>query len=98
MWRNKDKCVECKYTNAVVQTVQSGRIGADEAIDDTDGKGAEELEERLKEKEAKTQAILLEMVRAENLLWTFCGKCSLKHFCVILSYIPLGGWPAWCRS
>lgn len=43
--------------------VQSGRIGADEAIDDADGKEAEELEERLKEKEAKTQAILLEMVR-----------------------------------
>lgn len=43
--------------------LQSGRIGADEVIDDTDGKGAEELEERLREKEAKTQAILLEMVR-----------------------------------
>lgn len=43
--------------------VQSGRIGADEVVDDTDGKGAEELEEKLKEKEAKTQAILLEMVR-----------------------------------
>ncbi|XP_053737694.1 peptidyl-prolyl cis-trans isomerase-like 4 [Synchiropus splendidus] len=40
----------------------SGRIGADEVIDDTEGKAAEELEERLKEKEAKTQAILLEMV------------------------------------
>lgn len=50
--------------------VQSGRIGADEVIDDTDGKGAEELEERLKEKEAKTQAILLEMVR--ELLSAFC--------------------------
>lgn len=43
--------------------MQSGRIGADEAIDDSEGKGAEELEERLQEKEAKTQAILLEMVR-----------------------------------
>jgi len=42
--------------------MQSGRIGADEEIDDTEGKGAEEQEERLKEKEAKTQAILLEMV------------------------------------
>lgn len=51
--------------------MQSGRIGADEAIDDTDGKGAEELEERLKEKEAKTQAILLEMVRRRNLLSAF---------------------------
>lgn len=47
---------------------QSGRIGADEVIDDADGKGAEELEERLKEKEAKTQAILLEMVRRGSAL------------------------------
>ncbi|XP_028252382.1 peptidyl-prolyl cis-trans isomerase-like 4 [Parambassis ranga] len=44
------------------EQLDSGRIGADEAIDDADGKGAEELEERLQEKEAKTQAILLEMV------------------------------------
>ncbi|XP_062293033.1 peptidyl-prolyl cis-trans isomerase-like 4 [Scomber scombrus] len=44
------------------EQLDSGRIGADEVIDDADGKGAEELEERLKEKEAKTQAILLEMV------------------------------------
>uniref|UniRef100_A0A7N8XH24 Peptidyl-prolyl cis-trans isomerase n=1 Tax=Mastacembelus armatus TaxID=205130 RepID=A0A7N8XH24_9TELE len=44
------------------EQLDSGRIGADEVIDDTDGRGAEELEERLKEKEAKTQAILLEMV------------------------------------
>ncbi|PWA27457.1 hypothetical protein CCH79_00000303 [Gambusia affinis] len=44
------------------EQLDSGRIGADEVIDDTDGKGAEELEERLREKEAKTQAILLEMV------------------------------------
>uniref|UniRef100_A0A3Q1EIF8 Peptidyl-prolyl cis-trans isomerase n=1 Tax=Acanthochromis polyacanthus TaxID=80966 RepID=A0A3Q1EIF8_9TELE len=44
------------------EQLDSGRIGADEVIDDTEGKGAEELEERLKEKEAKTQAILLEMV------------------------------------
>ncbi|KAM9797934.1 peptidyl-prolyl cis-trans isomerase-like 4 [Neosynchiropus ocellatus] len=44
------------------EQLDSGRIGADEVIDDTEGKAAEELEERLKEKEAKTQAILLEMV------------------------------------
>ncbi|CAN9507574.1 unnamed protein product [Ophioblennius macclurei] len=44
------------------EQLDSGRIGADEVIDDADGKGAEELEERLKEKEAKTNAILLEMV------------------------------------
>ncbi|XP_068609774.1 peptidyl-prolyl cis-trans isomerase-like 4 [Brachionichthys hirsutus] len=44
------------------EQLDSGRIGADEAIDDADGKGAEEVEERLNEKEAKTRAILLEMV------------------------------------
>ncbi|XP_051909508.1 peptidyl-prolyl cis-trans isomerase-like 4 [Hippocampus zosterae] len=44
------------------EQLDSGRIGADEAIDDADGKAAEEVEERLQEKEAKTRAILLEMV------------------------------------
>uniref|UniRef100_A0A6Q2YS93 Peptidyl-prolyl cis-trans isomerase n=1 Tax=Esox lucius TaxID=8010 RepID=A0A6Q2YS93_ESOLU len=44
------------------EQLDSGRIGADEVIDDTVGKKAEELDELLKEKEAKTQAILLEMV------------------------------------
>lgn len=38
-------------------------------INDTDGKKAEELDELLKEKEAKTQAILLEMVRGGGVLW-----------------------------
>lgn len=47
--------------------VQSGRIGADEVIDGAEGKEAEELEERLNEKEAKTRAILLEMVRRDLL-------------------------------
>ncbi|XP_032263574.1 peptidyl-prolyl cis-trans isomerase-like 4 isoform X2 [Phoca vitulina] len=41
---------------------QSGRIGADEEIDDFKGRSAEEVEEIKAEKEAKTQAILLEMV------------------------------------
>lgn len=50
-------------TDISAMGVQSGRIGADEVIDDTKGKGSEELEERLNEKEAKTRAILLEMVR-----------------------------------
>lgn len=45
---------------------QSGRIGADEVIDDTDGKETEELEEILNEKEAKTRAVLLEMVRTHH--------------------------------
>ncbi|XP_068198804.1 peptidyl-prolyl cis-trans isomerase-like 4 [Antennarius striatus] len=44
------------------EQLDSGRIGADEVIDDAEGKGAEEVEERLNEKEAKTRAILLEMV------------------------------------
>uniref|UniRef100_A0AAY4DGR8 Peptidyl-prolyl cis-trans isomerase n=1 Tax=Denticeps clupeoides TaxID=299321 RepID=A0AAY4DGR8_9TELE len=42
--------------------LDSGRIGAYETINDTEGKDPEELDEILKEKEAKTQAILLEMV------------------------------------
>ncbi|KAG7260629.1 hypothetical protein CRUP_036988 [Coryphaenoides rupestris] len=44
------------------QQLDSGRIGADEVINDSEGRATEELEELLKEKEAKTQAILLEMV------------------------------------
>lgn len=48
--------------------LQSGRIGADEAIDDAEGKESGELEEILNEKEAKTRAILLEMVRQRSAL------------------------------
>ncbi|CAF89786.1 unnamed protein product [Tetraodon nigroviridis] len=44
------------------EQLDSGRIGADEVIDDAEGKESEELEEILNEKEAKTRAILLEMV------------------------------------
>ncbi|XP_056620535.1 peptidyl-prolyl cis-trans isomerase-like 4 [Triplophysa dalaica] len=44
------------------QQLDSGRIGAEEVINDDDGRDAEELDELIKEKEAKTQAILLEMV------------------------------------
>ena len=46
-----------------------------------DGKGAAELDEILKEKEAKTQAILLEMVRAalmEHGHWNYIN--SPVHF------------------
>lgn len=50
-------------TSTSAVSLQSGRIGADEVIDDSEGKAVEELEERLNEKEAKTRAILLEMVR-----------------------------------
>lgn len=68
----KNKKNIAKITTAVsAMAVKSGRIGADEVIDDTDGKGAEELEERLNQKEAKTRAILLEMVRKRNLLSVF---------------------------
>ncbi|XP_066533522.1 peptidyl-prolyl cis-trans isomerase-like 4 [Hoplias malabaricus] len=44
------------------EQLDSGRIGADEVINDAEGKDQEVLDELLKEKEAKTQAILLEMV------------------------------------
>ncbi|XP_062857170.1 peptidyl-prolyl cis-trans isomerase-like 4 [Trichomycterus rosablanca] len=44
------------------EQLDSGRIGADEVINNTEGKDTEELDELIKEKEAKTQAILLEMV------------------------------------
>ncbi|KAM5164655.1 peptidyl-prolyl cis-trans isomerase-like 4 [Mantella aurantiaca] len=44
------------------EQLDSGRIGADEEIDDNKGKSVEEVEELLAEKEAKTRAVLLEMV------------------------------------
>ncbi|XP_048344919.1 peptidyl-prolyl cis-trans isomerase-like 4 isoform X2 [Sphaerodactylus townsendi] len=44
------------------EQLDSGRIGADEDIDDFKGRSVDEVEEILAEKEAKTQAILLEMV------------------------------------
>ncbi|XP_043088606.1 peptidyl-prolyl cis-trans isomerase-like 4 isoform X1 [Puntigrus tetrazona] len=44
------------------EQLDSGRIGADEVINDDEGKDAEQLDELIKDKEAKTQAILLEMV------------------------------------
>uniref|UniRef100_A0A8C2IV59 Peptidyl-prolyl cis-trans isomerase n=1 Tax=Cyprinus carpio TaxID=7962 RepID=A0A8C2IV59_CYPCA len=44
------------------EQLDSGRIGADEVIDDEEGRDAEKLDEKIKDKEAKTQAILLEMV------------------------------------
>lgn len=51
-----------RFFSKVIFIFQSGRIGADEVINDDDGKDAEVLDELIKEKEAKTQAILLEMV------------------------------------
>ncbi|XP_044144730.1 peptidyl-prolyl cis-trans isomerase-like 4 [Bufo gargarizans] len=44
------------------EQLDSGRIGADEEIDDNKGKSHEEIEEQFAEKEAKTRAVLLEMV------------------------------------
>uniref|UniRef100_H0XLB7 Peptidyl-prolyl cis-trans isomerase n=1 Tax=Otolemur garnettii TaxID=30611 RepID=H0XLB7_OTOGA len=44
------------------EQLDSGRIGADEEIDDFKGRSAEEIEEIKAKREAKTQAILLEMV------------------------------------
>ncbi|NXE89565.1 PPIL4 protein, partial [Menura novaehollandiae] len=44
------------------EQLDSGRIGADEEIDDMKGRSADEIEELQAEKEAKTRAILLEMV------------------------------------
>ncbi|XP_069581988.1 peptidyl-prolyl cis-trans isomerase-like 4 isoform X1 [Ranitomeya imitator] len=44
------------------EQLDSGRIGADEEIDDSKGKSNEEIEEQLADKEAKTRAVLLEMV------------------------------------
>ncbi|XP_067840180.1 peptidyl-prolyl cis-trans isomerase-like 4 isoform X1 [Heptranchias perlo] len=44
------------------EQLDSGRIGADEEINDAKGKTAEEVEEVLAEKEANTRAILLEMI------------------------------------
>lgn len=42
--------------------MQSGRIGADEEIDDLEGKSMEEMEEIIQEREARARATILEMV------------------------------------
>ncbi|GFS49808.1 peptidyl-prolyl cis-trans isomerase-like 4 [Nephila pilipes] len=44
------------------EQLESNYIGADEEIDDTKGKNAEEIEEKIKENEAKARATILEMV------------------------------------
>lgn len=44
------------------EQLESNYIGADEEIDDTKGKNAEEIEEKIKESEAKARATILEMV------------------------------------
>lgn len=74
-WGRKEEHILCAaaallvhlfLTLKTVHAPQSGRIGADEAINDAEGKESEELEEILNEKEAKTRAILLEMVRDKS--------------------------------
>ena len=44
------------------ELLNSGRIAADEDMDDTGGKTMEEIEEDIKDKEAKARATILEMV------------------------------------
>ncbi|XP_063250937.1 peptidyl-prolyl cis-trans isomerase-like 4 [Prinia subflava] len=55
-------CVPDHSPEPTKEQLDSGRIGADEEIDDMKGRSAEEMEEVQAEKEAKTRAILLEMV------------------------------------
>lgn len=61
---------------------QSGRIGADEEIDDFKGRPADEVEEIQAEKEAKTRAILLEMVNL-SLSLPHQRECFLVCICTI---------------
>jgi len=44
------------------EVIDSDRIGAHEAVDDTEGKAMEEIEEEIQVKEAKARATILEMV------------------------------------
>ena len=54
----------------------------DENVDDTEGKTAEEVEEMLKEKEAKANAQILELVRNHSCYFTCSihGSCPNDHF------------------
>uniref|UniRef100_A0A8D2QBK4 Peptidyl-prolyl cis-trans isomerase n=1 Tax=Zonotrichia albicollis TaxID=44394 RepID=A0A8D2QBK4_ZONAL len=55
-------CVPDRSPEPTKEQLDSGRIGADEEIDDMKGRPADEIEEVQAEKEAKSRAILLEMV------------------------------------
>lgn len=58
-----EKFVEpCSSPEPTAERLQGGRIGADEEIDETVGKSAEELAEMAAEREAKARATILEMV------------------------------------
>ena len=51
----------------IIICFQSGRIGADEEIDDTKGKTMEEVEEMIEEREYKAGTQILEMVSKRTL-------------------------------
>ncbi|NWT51002.1 PPIL4 protein, partial [Erythrocercus mccallii] len=55
-------CVPDRSPEPTKEQLDSGRIGADEEIDELKGRSADEIEEVQAEKEAKTRAILLEMM------------------------------------
>uniref|UniRef100_A0A8C5JHA2 Peptidyl-prolyl cis-trans isomerase n=1 Tax=Junco hyemalis TaxID=40217 RepID=A0A8C5JHA2_JUNHY len=55
-------CIPDRSPEPTKEQLDSGRIGADEEIDDMKGRPADEIEEVQAEKEAKSRAILLEMV------------------------------------
>ena len=52
--------------NGLLLGIQSGRIGADEEIDDTKDKTVEEIEEMIEQREFKAGAQILEMVRCRD--------------------------------
>ncbi|XP_032877727.1 peptidyl-prolyl cis-trans isomerase-like 4 isoform X2 [Amblyraja radiata] len=58
----KDLQIPDRSPEPTKEQLDSGRIGADEEIDDSKGKSTAEIEEVSAEKEASTRAILLEMV------------------------------------
>lgn len=58
----KGMMVPSRSPSPTPERLQGGRIGADEAIDDTEGKTVEEVSEMLAEREAKARATILEMV------------------------------------
>jgi len=51
-----------KSPSPTPERLKNGRIGADEEIDDTEGKTDAEIQEMLEEREAKTRATILEIV------------------------------------
>ena len=61
---------------------QSGRIGADEEIDDTKGKTMEEVEEMIEERELKAGTQILEMVSCftGSIIWKMVPFPCQKYF------------------